>query len=84
MWPDAMQQGIYAACAMTGQPKPYPGAAVIVSSAFFGLKFAQAGRLADPQRASGLDYYHENKPKGGVLQGFAMLGARHDLGCYAA
>lgn len=80
MWPDAMQQGMFAACAMTGQPKPYPGAAVIVSSAFFGLKFAQAGRLLAPQRASGLDYYHEISQNEGVLQGFTMLGARHDLG----
>jgi len=39
-WPDAMMQGIIAAHGMLGIKKPYPGAALILSSAFFGLKVA--------------------------------------------
>jgi nitrite reductase (NADH) large subunit len=42
-WPDAMLQGIIAAHAMVGNQKPYPGVMPIVSSAFFGLKFASCG-----------------------------------------
>lgn len=48
-WPDAMQQGRYAAYAMAGQAKPYPGTAIITSSAFFGIKFYSAG----PQEVPG-------------------------------
>ena len=39
-WPDAMLQGITAAHAMAGMPKPYQGAALILSTAFFGLKLS--------------------------------------------
>ena len=42
-WPDAMQQGMYAAHAMVGIVKPYKGAAPIISSCFFGMKFFTAG-----------------------------------------
>lgn len=42
-WPDAMHQGMIAAHAMAEQPKKYPGALTITSSAFFGLKFASTG-----------------------------------------
>lgn len=80
MWPDAMQQGMYAALVMAGQPKPYPGAAIIISSAFFGLKFAQAGLLENPDHCQGTDFYHEMSLKNGTLQGFLVLGRRHDLG----
>lgn len=48
-WPDAMQQGRYAAYAMAGQPKPYPGASIITSSAFFGLKFYSCGAKDDSE-----------------------------------
>lgn len=46
-WPDAMQQGRCAAFAMAGQPKQYPGASIITSSAFFGLKFYSCGAKDD-------------------------------------
>ena len=82
MWPDAMQQGMYVAMAMAGQPKPYPGAAVIVSSAFFGLKFAQAGLLYEGgiKIAQKQGYFHYIAQKQGILQGFQVLGREHDLG----
>lgn len=83
MWPDAMQQGRYAALAMVGQPKSYPGASVIVSSAFFGLKFAQGGLisgLAGIKKAQGADFYHEIAQNQDILQGFRVLGKKHDLG----
>jgi NAD(P)H-nitrite reductase large subunit len=82
MWPDAMQQGMYAAMAMAGQPKPYPGPAVIVSSAFFGLKFAQAGLLyeGEVKMAQNQGYFHYIAQKQGILQGFQVLGRKHDLG----
>lgn len=80
MWPDAMQQGIHAATAMAGQSKPYSWPAIIVSSAFFGLKFAQGGVLLDPQIATKQAFFHAISQKEGVLQGFQVLGTRHDLG----
>lgn len=81
MWPDAMQQGMYAAQAMAGQPKPYAGPAIIVSSAFFGLKFAQAGVLSDSLKiAKKQGFFHAISQKEGVLQGFQVLGKQHDLG----
>lgn len=81
MWPDAMQQGMYAAQAMIGQPRPYPGAAIIVSSAFFGLKFARAGAFSgEVNVAQGATFYHQINQERGVLQGFQVLGTRHDLG----
>lgn len=83
MWPDAMQQGMYAAMAMAGQPKAYQGASVIISSAFFGLKFAQAGMLADStgiKTAQRQDFYLEIQQNQGILQGFRVLGKKHDLG----
>ena len=42
-WPDAMQQGMIAALNMAGTPQVYQGATPIISSAFFGVKFAACG-----------------------------------------
>lgn len=81
MWPDAMQQGMHAALAMVGQPKSYPGPAIIVSSAFFGLKFAHAGIVQEPLKiATKQDFFHAINQNEGILQGFQVLGKRHDLG----
>lgn len=81
MWPDAMQQGIYAAQAMAGQPKAYPGPALVVSSAFFGLKFASAGSLKNGQNRvkRGPNYHHTMSQNEGILTGFQVLGKQHDL-----
>ena len=74
MWPDAMQQGMYAALAMAGQPKPYPGPAVIVSSAFFGLKFAQAGVLeGDIQMSPKRGLFPSYSPKTGYFTGISGI-----------
>ena len=81
-WPDAMLQGMMAAHAMAGQPKAYQGAAVVVSSAFFGLKFASCG----PVNSCGAEYevfegmteqgYHKILLKEGRIQGFLLVGPR--------
>ncbi len=79
-WPDAMQQGMYAAMAMTGNQKPYKGALIITSSAFFGIKFFNCG----PNEADLSDfelierendaYYHRYTLKNGILKGFCLIG----------
>lgn len=51
MWPDAMLQGATAAQNMLGAVKKYQGAVPITSSAFFGLKFAACGPVANPPRS---------------------------------
>ncbi|KIX85060.1 hypothetical protein J120_03910 [candidate division TM6 bacterium JCVI TM6SC1] len=43
VWPDAMLHGTLAAYAMMDKSKPYPGIFPIVSSAFFGIKYASVG-----------------------------------------
>ncbi|BDC34476.1 NADH oxidase [Candidatus Dependentiae bacterium Noda2021] len=43
-WPDAMLQGMTAACNMTGQIKVYSNPIIMTSSSFFGLKFAACGK----------------------------------------
>ena len=80
LWPDAMLQGIIAAQAISGQNRPYPGAILINTSAFFGVKFASCGPVADPghrpninQIASGADYWAYLQ-KGGLLKGFVLIG----------
>lgn len=81
MWPDAMQQGMYAALAMAGKPKTYLKPAIIVSSAFFDLKFAHAGILCEPLKITTKQgFFHAINQKEGVLQGFQVLGKQHDLG----
>lgn len=87
LWPDAMQQGMIAAHAMASKPKPYLGATIITSSAFFGVKFAQAGIIqpSDGQQVfthnrQGADFCHTFTMNGDALVGFEVLGTRHNLG----
>lgn len=47
-WPDAMLQGMVAAHTMVGITKTYPGATIVTSSAFFGIKFASCGPVKNP------------------------------------
>lgn len=77
-WPDAMQQGRYAAYGMAGQPKAYPGAAIITSSAFFGLKFYSCGpkegadyRIIEEMTDTSYTRYIMSNE---VLTGFILLG----------
>lgn len=84
-WPDAMLQGMHAALAMAGQPKPYMGPHIVISSSFFGYKFAQAGILkADsPQELfvqKGLNFYHQFIISNRKLKGFMVYGDCHNLG----
>lgn len=85
-WPDAMFQGLVAAHTMAGVPKRYPGATIITSSAFFGLKVASCGY------AYGFTAPHDDlvqyAPPGefnafslesGRLRGFVQVGATLDL-----
>ncbi len=79
-WPDAMQQGMYAAMAITGNNKPYRGALIISSSAFFGTKFFNCGpneanwRDFEVVERKNNDYYHRYILKDGVLKGFCLIG----------
>ncbi len=85
-WPDAMQQGMVAAHNMAGSTKPYPGAAVIVSSAFFGIKFASCGPLnasaQDYEVADvfGVDFHHSYLIGQGMLKGFSLVGNVGNVG----
>ncbi len=80
LWPDAMQQGAYAALAMAGKPMVYPGPSLVVSSAFFGLKLARAGLIMpDSKRTQGASFYHEISLTQGALTGFQMLGQGYDF-----
>lgn len=87
LWPDAMQQGLYAAHAMAGKPKAYTGPMIITSSAFFGLKFATAGMIglsnaggSQQHQQEGPDFIHNFLLQDGRLKGFEVLGTRHNLG----
>ncbi len=80
LWPDAMLQGMIAACAMSGEPKPYPGAIVMTSSAFFGAKFASCGPVAHPEqhlvfkRFTSQLGYRAYLLEGDILRGFVLIG----------
>jgi NAD(P)H-nitrite reductase large subunit len=79
-WSDAMLQGLTAAFNMVGQSRKYPGAAVITSSAFFGLKFATCGEVVDIPEGSHLfetfnpDSYELMVTHEGILRGFLLVG----------
>lgn len=79
-WPDAMQQGMHAAHAMAGKPKAYPGASIITTSAFFGLKLFNCGPQPNSMpefetvERSGDDWYHRYVVSHGQLKGFCLVG----------
>ncbi len=80
LWPDAMHQGLIAAHAIAGKPKRYPGAFLLTSSAFFGLKFASCGPIVNPPE--GAEVLEVTTPGGyqafvlhhDLLLGFALVG----------
>ncbi len=86
LWPDAMQQGMHAAFAMAGQPKPYPGVCIISSSRFFDTVFVSCGPVVDvPASAkvtteSGDGFYHKFVHEGDRLIGFLQVGNVTNLG----
>ncbi|MEX0849827.1 MAG: FAD/NAD(P)-binding oxidoreductase [Candidatus Dependentiae bacterium] len=79
-WPDAMQQGMHAALAMTENHKPYNGTSIITSSAFFDLKFFNCGPTSDTSgvydiiERSGDAFYHRYVCLDGILKGFCLVG----------
>lgn len=77
-WPDAMLQGMIAACAMTGNHKPYPGICQVISSSFFGLNFATAGTMyagdVDCILQRDASFYHAFATQDALLVGFLLLG----------
>ena len=82
LWPDAMQQGMHAGMAMAGKPKAYGGISLISSTAFFGLKYARAGKIemADALMKKSDNFHHTFLLKDGVLTAFEVLGNEHNLG----
>ena len=79
-WPDAMQQGMHAAHAIAGKPKAYPGASIVTTSAFFGLKLFNCGPCSESTQGyevferSGDDWYHRYVVSQGLLKGFCLVG----------
>lgn len=83
-WPDAMMQGLFAANAIAGKPRVYPGVMTISTSAFFGVKFATYGMKNLPEDATsiikhGADYYHQFIVQNDILIGFVLIGQTQRL-----
>jgi NAD(P)H-nitrite reductase large subunit len=89
MWPDAMQQGMIAASGMVGQAKSYMGTLPILSSAFFGVKFAACGPMAKKapidshllvrEVGGGLGLSRILLSQNNLVQGFCLVGDTRDL-----
>ena len=87
-WPDAMQHGMLAARAMSGDlSKPYPGLAVVLSSKFFDTQFVSCGPVVDTpkkysiQEKSGKGWYHRFiVDTNNILKGFLMVGTLDNIG----
>lgn len=78
-WPEAMHQGMYAAHAMAGVEKSYKGAAPIISSHFFGMKFFIAGIIHPLESDSTTLEHSENSfhyivRRNGKVIGFIIFG----------
>jgi nitrite reductase (NADH) large subunit len=77
-WPDAMLQGSIAAHGMAGQKKIYPGAAIISSTAFFGIQFVTCGLINENNGECviriGQDFYHKLLIQDGYLKGYLLVG----------
>ncbi len=89
MWPDAMQQGMIAAHGMVGQAKSYAGTLPILSSAFFGVKFAACGPMAKEapidshllvrEAGGGLGLSRILLSQDNLVQGFCLVDDTRDL-----
>lgn len=84
-WPDAMMQGMVAAQAMVGAPQAYKGVIMVVSSAFFGIKFASCGPIVEaltyevPKNFEVIlqespEQYQALLVQNNVLRGFLLVG----------
>lgn len=87
LWPDAMQQGMYAAYGMAGMAKKYSGSVSIASSNFFGIKVAVAGPVV-PEEHQRIEergddsYYHRFVYENNKLVGFMLIGNTSALSDY--
>ena len=81
-WPDAMLQGMYAAHAMTNNPREYSGPSIITSSSFFDLHLAHAGILEIQENndmlvvKEGTDFCYRLLLQNGMLKGFSIVGPK--------
>lgn len=85
-WPDAMQQGIFAARSLAGTPAVYPGVTIVLSSHFYGTQFVSAGPVTHPpaeyqqvvRRGDG--WYHQYLIHNNRLKGFCLVGKLEQIG----
>ncbi|MCK4265257.1 hypothetical protein KAW80_02770 [Candidatus Babeliales bacterium] len=82
LWPDAVQQGMYAAFSMVGIEKKYPGILILESSNFFGVPFVSCGTLSHKKASieSGNAFYHKFIKTEDQLRGFLMIGKIKNIG----
>lgn len=76
LWPDAVQQGMHAAQAICGTPKPYTGIVPLMSSSFMGMKFVSCGTIegAECRRFEVTeDTLHAEFTSAGKLCGFVLI-----------
>lgn len=78
-WPDAVQQGMYAAHSMTGASKEYPGLLAVLSSHFYNTQFVSCGPVVSPPASCtiheqhGTGWYHLLLIEDNKLQGFTLI-----------
>lgn len=85
-WPDAMQQGMFAAKGIAGADAAYPGVTTVLSSQFYGTQFVSCGPVVAPPKeylvheASNNDSYYLYLTHNDVLKGFLLVGALGQIG----
>lgn len=78
-WPDAVQQGMYAAHSMVSTPKEYAGLLAVLSSHFYGTQFVSCGPVVTPPASCtihekhGPGWYHLLLIENNTLQGFTLI-----------
>ncbi len=81
-WPDAVQQGMYAATNMAGTEKKYPGTTTTTSTSFFGIKLWCAGSLKELDVSYNSKLYQTSELfehivfKNQIVKGFITLGSK--------
>jgi len=86
-WPDAVQQGMIAAHAMSGQAIAYPGLVSVMSSQFYGTQVVSSGNFSEyseiePLTFNGENWYHAFLVKDDILYAFLMIGNLRHVGLY--
>jgi len=86
LWPDACMQGIVAAHAMVGHPRPYPGIYPVAVSKLWDMLVAFCGPVSDASRGyqeivqQGADFYKKILLQDGFVRGFLLMGDISDIG----